>query len=244
MLREAISDEFDASTLLQVDEHLSFRRPGIGPDVLPKLRRGHWAVQRQIDLHGLRTEEAREALGQFVRDAQRAGVRCVRVVHGKGLGSPGKTPVLKAKVHGWLIQKKEVLAFVQAKPLEGGAGALLVRDLALLSPTGGQERGYRAGTENLPAAAGYAAALEWFDGIAGQGVEQPRMRQVLLPARAHGGGGVSDDFPLAYAYASARTLRFADGPDEVHRNAIAKLELARYMDAGAAARVEMPVTRV
>ena len=118
--------EFDASTLLQVDEHLSFRRPGIGPDVLPKLRRGHWAVQRQIDLHGLRTEEAREALGQFVRDAQRAGVRCVRVVHGKGLGSPGKTPVLKAKVHGWLIQKKEVLAFVQAKPLEGGAGALLV----------------------------------------------------------------------------------------------------------------------
>ena len=62
--------------------------------------------------------------------------------------------------------------------------------------------------------------------------------------QAHGGGGVSDDFPLAYAYASARTLRFADGPDEVHRNAIAKLELARYMDAGAAARVEMPVTRV
>jgi acyl-CoA dehydrogenase len=62
--------------------------------------------------------------------------------------------------------------------------------------------------------------------------------------QAHGGGGVCDDFPLAYAYASARTLRFADGPDEVHRNAIAKLELARYMDAGAAARVETPITRV
>jgi acyl-CoA dehydrogenase len=62
--------------------------------------------------------------------------------------------------------------------------------------------------------------------------------------QAHGGGGVSDDFPLAYAYAAARTLRFADGPDEVHRNAIAKLELARYMDAGAAARVETPITRV
>lgn len=46
--------------------------------------------------------------------------------------------------------------------------------------------------------------------------------------QAHGGGGVSDDFPLAYAYACARTLRFADGPDEVHRNAIAKLELARH----------------
>ena len=126
VLREAISDEFDASTLLEVDEHLSFRRPGIGPDVPTRLRRGEWAVQAEVDLHGLRTDEAREALAQFLREAQRAGLRCVRVVHGKGLGSPGKTPVLKAKVHGWLVQKKEVLAFVQAKPLEGGAGALLV----------------------------------------------------------------------------------------------------------------------
>jgi len=126
VLREAISDEFDASTLLHTDEHLSFHRPGIGPDVTARLRRGHWAVQGQIDLHGLRTDEAREALGQFLRDAQRAGLRCVRVVHGKGLGSPGRAPVLKAKVHGWLIQKNQVLAFVQAKPLEGGAGALLV----------------------------------------------------------------------------------------------------------------------
>ena len=126
VLRESLSDEFDASTLLHVDEHLSFRRPGIGPDVTAKLRRGHWAVQGQIDLHGLRVDEAREALASFVRDAVRAGLRCVRVVHGKGLGSPGRAPVLKAKVHGWLIQKKEVLAFVQAKPLEGCAGALLV----------------------------------------------------------------------------------------------------------------------
>lgn len=126
VLRESLSDEFDSSTLLHVDEHLSFRRPGIGADVTAKLRRGHWAVQGQIDLHGLRVHEAREALSAFVRDAMRTGLRCVRVVHGKGLGSPGRAPVLKAKVHGWLIQKKEVLAFVQAKPLEGGAGALLV----------------------------------------------------------------------------------------------------------------------
>lgn len=126
VLRESLSDEFDASTLLHVDEHLSFRRPGIGPDVTTRLRRGHWAVQAQVDLHGLRTDEAREALGAFLREARRAGLRCVRVVHGKGLGSPGRVPVLKAKVHGWLIQKKEVLAFVQARPLEGGAGALLV----------------------------------------------------------------------------------------------------------------------
>ncbi len=126
VLREAISDEIDTSTLLHTDERLSFHRPGIGPDVCLKLRRGHWAVQAQIDLHGLRSDEAREALGQFLREAQRAGLRCVRVVHGKGLGSPGRAPVLKAKVQGWLIQKQEVLAFVQARPLEGGAGALMV----------------------------------------------------------------------------------------------------------------------
>lgn len=132
VLVEAISDEFDVSTLLDADEHMSFRRPGIGPDVTRKLRRGDWAIQREIDLHGLRTDEARNALGQFIRDARKHGIRCVRVVHGKGLGSPGKTPVLKSRVHSWLVQKQEVLAFVQAKPAEGGAGALLV----LLQPAG------------------------------------------------------------------------------------------------------------
>ncbi len=132
VLVEAISDEFDVSTLLDADEHLSFRRPGIGPDVTRKLRRGDWAIQREIDLHGLRTDEARNALGQFIRDARKHGIRCVRVVHGKGLGSPGKTPVLKSRVHSWLVQKQEVLAFVQAKPAEGGAGALIV----LLQPAG------------------------------------------------------------------------------------------------------------
>lgn len=126
VLREAMSDEFDVSTLLDVDDQLSFRRPGIGLDVTKKLRGGHWSIQRQLDLHGLRSDEAREALGQFIRLSHRTGLRCVRVVHGKGLGSPGKTPVLKAKVQRWLVQKKEVLAFVQARPADGGAGALVV----------------------------------------------------------------------------------------------------------------------
>jgi len=126
VLRESISDEFDAATLLDTDEALSFRRPGIGIDVTRKLRRGGWTIQREIDLHGLRREDAREALSTFIREAQRQGVRCVRVVHGKGLGSPGKTPVLKGKVHAWLVQKNEVLAFVQARADEGGAGALVV----------------------------------------------------------------------------------------------------------------------
>ncbi|MFZ9183661.1 MAG: Smr/MutS family protein, partial [Hylemonella sp.] len=89
VLQEAISDEFDVSTLLDIDEHLSFRRPGIGPDVTRKLRRGDWKIQREIDLHGLRTDDARNALAQFIRKAHREGLRCVRVVHGKGHGSPG-----------------------------------------------------------------------------------------------------------------------------------------------------------
>ena len=132
VLAESISDEFDASTLLDVDDALSFRRPGVGLDVTRKLRKGHWSIQRELDLHGLRREDAREALSAFIREAHRHGVRCVRVVHGKGLGSPGKTPVLKGKVQGWLVQKKEVLAFVQARADEGGAGALVV----LLKPLG------------------------------------------------------------------------------------------------------------
>ncbi|MBK7718778.1 MAG: Smr/MutS family protein [Simplicispira sp.] len=132
VLREAMSDEFDVSTLLDTDDQLSFRRPGIGTDVTARLRAGHWSIQRQLDLHGLRVDDAREALGEFIRHAHKAGLRCVRVVHGKGLGSPGKTPVLKGRVQRWLAQKNEVLAFVQARPAEGGAGALVV----LLVPAG------------------------------------------------------------------------------------------------------------
>jgi hypothetical protein len=126
VLHESLSDDFDVSTLLDTDDELSYRRSGIGTDVTQKLRKGHWSLQGQIDLHGLRSDEAREALGQFIRDAYKRGWRCVRVVHGKGLGSPGKTPVLKSKVQRWLVQKNEVLAFVQAKASEGGAGALVV----------------------------------------------------------------------------------------------------------------------
>ena len=132
VLRESISDDFDVTTLLDVDDAMSFRRPGIGTDVTRKLRAGEWSIQREVDLHGLRSDEARDALGAFIRGAHKQGLRCVRVVHGKGLGSPGKQPVLKTKTQRWLIQKNEVLAFVQAKPAEGGAGALVV----LLAPAG------------------------------------------------------------------------------------------------------------
>jgi DNA-nicking Smr family endonuclease len=125
-LASSLSDDMDATTLLDTDDGLSYCRPGVGADVLPRLRRGQWAIQRQLDLHGLTREAAREALAQFVRQAARDGLRCVRIVHGKGNGSPGKVPVLKHKVRAWLVQKNEVMAFAQASAADGGHGAVLV----------------------------------------------------------------------------------------------------------------------
>lgn len=125
-LREALSDEVDVESLLETDGELSYLRPQIAPDVLKRLRRGQWAIQAQIDLHGMRRDEARDALAAFLRDAGQRGLRCVRVVHGKGHGSPGKAPVLKGKVRAWLVQKESVLAFVQARAADGGHGALVV----------------------------------------------------------------------------------------------------------------------
>jgi len=126
VMLQALSDDFDVDSLLETDETLSFRRPEISTEVVRKLRRGHWSLQAQIDLHGLRREQAREALGHFVHDSARRGLRCVRVVHGKGNGSPGRESVLKSRVRRWLVQKQEVLAFVQARASDGGAGALMV----------------------------------------------------------------------------------------------------------------------
>lgn len=125
-LEESLSDEFNVDTLLDTDHELSYARTGIGPDTLRKLRRGHWVIQGQLDLHGMRREEAREALTEFLRNAVKRGTRCVRIIHGKGLGSVNKEPVLKSKVRNWLVQKEEVIAFCQARAADGGAGALIV----------------------------------------------------------------------------------------------------------------------
>ncbi len=125
-LAESLSDEVNIESLLLTDDGLSFRRPGIGHDVVTKLRRGHWALQGQIDLHGYNRDEARVLLSDSIRECHRRGMRCLRVVHGKGLGSPGRQPVLKAKVQRWLAQSSEVIAFAQASGPQGGAGALVV----------------------------------------------------------------------------------------------------------------------
>ncbi len=126
VLEASVSDEIDVDSLLETDEALSYRRPGIGAESLRKLRRGEWRIQDHVDLHGHRVEEARAALVEFLRDALKRGLRCVRIVHGKGLGSKDRTPVLKGKVRAWLIQRDEVIAFCQARPADGGSGALVV----------------------------------------------------------------------------------------------------------------------
>ena len=125
-LLASLSDGIDADALLDSDAALSFTREGLAPNTARKLRRGDWVIQAQLDLHGLTREEARGALSLFLASALKQGQRCVRVVHGKGLGSKHRIPVLKDKVRRWLSQSDAVLAWVQARAPEGGTGALVV----------------------------------------------------------------------------------------------------------------------
>ena len=111
----------------QEHEHgQTFVRAGLGSDVLTKLRRGHWALQGELDLHGMNSDEARDRLADFLLDARARGARCIRVIHGKGLTSPGKEPVLKGKVRRWLAHWDDVLAYCEAPQHAGGGGAVLV----------------------------------------------------------------------------------------------------------------------
>lgn len=125
-LKASLSDEFSVESLLETDEALSYARNGIGHDVVRKLRRGHWVIQDQLDLHGMRRDEAREMIVSFLRQASLRGFRCVRIIHGKGLGSVNNEPVLKRLVHKWLVQRADVMAFCQARPADGGSGAVVV----------------------------------------------------------------------------------------------------------------------
>ncbi|KAB8042766.1 Smr/MutS family protein [Janthinobacterium aquaticum] len=126
VLRESLSDLFEVDHYLENDPALNYAAPGIGPDVVKKMRKGHWPIQDELDLHGLRRDEARDSIGAFLGHATRRKLRCVRVIHGKGFGSKGQEPVLKSMVHSWLVQKTEVIAFCQARRSEGGDGALVV----------------------------------------------------------------------------------------------------------------------
>jgi DNA-nicking Smr family endonuclease len=126
VLRESLSDLFDVDGLLDEEPSLGYSGEGVGPDVLKKLRKRHWPVQDEIDLHGMTRDQARDQVTDFLHRANRRGVRCVRIIHGVGYGSAGGEPVLRGVVHSWLVQKNEVVAFCVAGRSDGGHGALIV----------------------------------------------------------------------------------------------------------------------
>jgi DNA-nicking Smr family endonuclease len=107
-------------------EPLTFSKPGVQRQKLRKLRRGGSLVEDELDLHGLTVAQARPLLVRFLNGCGRRGVRCVRIVHGKGLRSEEREGVLKGLVAGWLAQRPDVLAFHEARAAEGGSGAVIV----------------------------------------------------------------------------------------------------------------------
>jgi DNA-nicking Smr family endonuclease len=110
---------------LDAGNELVYLQDGYSRDVLRKLRRGHWVVEDELDLHGMNRHVAAVSVAEFLRHCRRRGRRCVRIVHGKGLGSRQREPVLKGLLRKWLL-REEVLAFSQAPAAQGGSGAVLV----------------------------------------------------------------------------------------------------------------------
>jgi DNA-nicking Smr family endonuclease len=126
VLADSLSDHILWPEAMESGEELVFLRPGLDRQILRKLRRGHWIIQGELDLHGLTSVEAKAHLIQFLAGCRKRGARCVRIIHGKGLGSKNREPVLKNKVANWLMQRDETLAFCQARAADGGSGAMLV----------------------------------------------------------------------------------------------------------------------
>jgi DNA-nicking Smr family endonuclease len=125
VLRESLLPPADDSMLLTGDE-LLFRRPHVPEDVLVKLRRGHYAVDAEVDLHGLTGAEAKAVMRDFVAESSQRHMNCVRIIHGKGKRSGPRGPVLKNIVNRWLQHTDAVLAFASARTIDGGSGAVYV----------------------------------------------------------------------------------------------------------------------
>jgi len=125
-LADSLSDHIAWEDAMETGEELVFLRTGLRRDTLKKLRRGHWVLQAELDLHGLVSVEARQEVNAFIAGCSKRGLRCVRIIHGKGLRSKNREPVLRTKVKNWLMQKDEVLAFCQARAVDGGSGAVVV----------------------------------------------------------------------------------------------------------------------
>lgn len=125
-LAESIYAPTPLELRLEGGDELAYLRDNLPRSMLRDLRRGRWVVQEEIDLHGANRDQARDMLAAFMGHCRKRDIRCVRIVHGKGLGSPGKEPVLKGLVAGWLMNYDDVLAYAQARVPDGGAGALIV----------------------------------------------------------------------------------------------------------------------
>ncbi|HEX6634954.1 MAG TPA: Smr/MutS family protein [Usitatibacter sp.] len=110
----------------ELEDDTLFLRPGLPRDILRKLRRTHWVIQEQLDLHGLTGDAAALETAAFLAECRRLGLRCVRIIHGKGLGSHGREPVLKRRIRKLLMRRDEVLAFVEPRAIHGGGGAVVV----------------------------------------------------------------------------------------------------------------------
>ena len=122
---DTLSDEFEPHSDGSDQSNDSFSRPGIQKQVLRKLRLGKFPIEDELDLHGYRVEQARQTLVGFLNHCREHGLRCVRIIHGKGLSSQ-QQPVLKGKTRRWLQQRDDVLAFCPAHRTGGGDGAVNV----------------------------------------------------------------------------------------------------------------------
>lgn len=125
VLVDMMSDLYDPVDI-ETGEELHFCRNGIAQKVIHKLKRGHYRLEAELDLHGLNVEAARTEIHAFLAFCEAENCRCVRIIHGKGLSSRHKGPVLKKMVNRWLRQRREVLAFTSAVPRHGGTGAIYV----------------------------------------------------------------------------------------------------------------------
>ena len=125
VMQSLLSDSYDPAEV-ETGEELLFIRPGLPANTLRKFRRGQFMIEAELDLHGRIVAEARELINEFLHNARFQGRRCVRIIHGKGLSSEGKLPILKGKVNTWLRQKDEVMAFCSARRNDGGTGAVYV----------------------------------------------------------------------------------------------------------------------
>ncbi len=125
VLRDMLSEQFDPADM-ETGEELLYIRPGLQHRTLKKLRRGMFVVHAELDLHGMTVPIARDAIAGFLNECRRRRIQCVRIIHGKGLGSRHRGPVLKQKTGHWLQQRDEVLAYCSARTYDGGTGAVYV----------------------------------------------------------------------------------------------------------------------